>query len=169
MSGDDDHEGRIQRLEERLNMTDGAVEATQNALTALGAAFTDYTTATNQTIADILAREANGATITGSELAPITDGLNTLTAAVESATASVKGEDPGPLLTTEGVSVSIDASGEGSAQIEHAFSLVSITQQPESGTATLSEVAESSPPATKVSVANATPETTQTVVVSIAQ
>lgn len=91
----DDHEGRIARLEERQQMTDEAVTALEAAQTKLAADIAAYTTATNQTIADILAHEAGGGTITGAELAPITAGLEALATAVETATATVAGEDPG--------------------------------------------------------------------------
>jgi hypothetical protein len=90
-----DHEGRLARLEERQDMTDIAVEALQTAFTDLSNAFTAYTTATNQTIADILAKESAGGTITGSELAPITAGATALATAVEAATAIIAAEDPG--------------------------------------------------------------------------
>jgi uncharacterized coiled-coil protein SlyX len=90
-----DHEGRMARLEERQTMTEATVAELTEAVTTLTSAFNAYAADTNQTIADILAKEAQGGTITGAELGPIKDSLATLTADVAAADAIVKADDPG--------------------------------------------------------------------------
>jgi len=100
-------------------------------------------------------------------LANLTAAVATLDPAVE-ALAALKPEAAPAEPTSETVSVPIAANGEGSIQIPHPVAQVTITTQPESGTASLTEVAEASPPATTLTIVSATPETTESVVISIA-
>lgn len=103
----------------------------------------------------------------GVDLSRLTTAVEALDPAVQ-ALVALKPEAPaGP--TTESVTVSIDSTGQGSVVLAQGASLVTITAQPESGTATLEAVAvEGQPNATKLTVVNATPSSTQTVTVSIA-
>ena len=93
------------------------------------------------------------------------DVLAALTKSVSAADTAVKGQDPGK---TETVIVSIGPGGEGFVQIPEPMSRVTITTSPSSGTATLEAVEVEGPPATKLLIVGATPETTETVIVSIA-
>jgi len=174
----DDHERRLGALEERMSMTEATVEETQAAVAALTSAFNSFATDVNQTIADLEAREAQGGTITAADLGPIKDSLGTLTDAVTAADTTVKGEDPGPETPAEPtepaeptaatVSVPIGANGEGAIQLDVAVSRVTITQQPESGTATITAVEGAETPTTRLAVVSATPESTQTVGYTVA-
>lgn len=65
------------------------------AVNALIGAFNTFAADVNQTIADIIAKEQQGGTITAAELGPIKDSLTTLSSSVAAADAVVKGEDPG--------------------------------------------------------------------------
>jgi uncharacterized coiled-coil protein SlyX len=164
---DNDHEGRIRRLEERISMTEATVAELTEAVTTLTSAFNAFATDVNQTIADIEAKEANGGTITAAELGPIKDSLTSLSTSVDAADATVKGDDPGPVApTSETVTVPIAANGEGSVVVQFAASRLSITTPPSTGTATLTAVEGAE--ATTLLVTGGTPETSETVVLSIA-
>jgi hypothetical protein len=166
-----DCDGRIGRLERRLTMTEATVVELEGAVGTLTTAFNTFATDTNTTIADLIAKEAAGGTITAADLGPIKDSIDALAQDVDAADVAVKGEDPGKDTaepTSETISVTIDSTGEGSAQIDAELSRVTITQQPTSGTASLTGAVEVSPPATKITVVNASPESTAIVVVSIA-
>jgi uncharacterized coiled-coil protein SlyX len=169
-----DTERRLARLEERQTMIEATVAELQAAVAGLTSAFTTFAADVNTTIADIEAKEAQGGTITAAELGPIKESLTALTGSVQAADTAVKGHDPGPAPapapaepTSETVTVSIDANGEGSTQIFYPPSRVTIDTGPATGTATLEPV-EGAQDATLLKIVGGTPESTETVVVSIA-
>lgn len=93
-----DHDRRFERLEERLDMTEATVAELQGAVTTLTTsfnAFNAFAADTNQTIADLIAKEAAGGTITAADLGPIKDSIDALAQDVDAADVAVKGEDPG--------------------------------------------------------------------------
>jgi hypothetical protein len=97
-------------------------------------------------------------------LTKLTEAVNTLDPAVQ-ALAGLKPEASAQ-PTSETVTVPIGASGEGSVAVQFAASRLSITTPPSSGTATLTAVEGAE--ATTLLVTGGTPETSETVVLSIA-
>jgi len=90
-----DHEKRFAALEKRQTMTEATVAELQEAVTTLSTAFNTFASDTNQTIADLIAKEAAGGTITAADLGPIKDAVDALALDVDAADTAVKGEDPG--------------------------------------------------------------------------
>lgn len=170
MTDHDDHERRLRELERRADQIERDQMSEQEQADALETAVTrvatDLATAQHTLQVEL---DALAAANTGVDLSKLTTAVAALDPAVQ-ALAALKPEASAPAEpTTESVSVSIDSIGTGSAQLDVTASRVSITAQPGSGTASLEAVeVEGQPNATKVLVVNATPESVQTVTVSIA-
>ena len=81
-------------------MTEATVAELEGGVDALTAAFNTFATDTNQTIADLIAKEAAGGTITAADLGPIKDSIDALAQDVDAADVAVKGEDPGKVAAT---------------------------------------------------------------------
>lgn len=148
------------------------ITQTEAALAQLKSDSEARDAATTAALTDLKAEVAK-IEATGVDTTAVNATIAALDAAVKTGTSEAAAADPGAQQTppaqptTEQVSVNIGVGGSGSAVVNHAPGLVTITGQPSAGTAVLAAV-EGQPSQAEVQVSGSTPSTTQTVTVSIA-
>lgn len=122
-------------------MTEATVAELTEAVTTLTTTFNTFAADVNQTIADLIAKENQGGTITAADLGPIRDSVSALTDAVTTADAIVKGEDPGKPAPDKPVYVH-DVEGTTEGWTASGFEVPAVPAVPADPTTGAAEVPE---------------------------
>jgi len=159
----------IQLLEDSME----GIAATEAALAQLKSDSEARDAATTTALTDLKA-EVAALESTGVDTTKLNATISALDAAVKTGTTEAQAADPGAQTqpsppasaTTEQVSVSVGEAGEGSAVVDHAPGVLTVSAA-SSGSATVSAV-EGNASQAKVTVTGATPNTTVEVTLQVA-